>query len=200
MSGGAAFNESALATRANQWWFVAAGVVLLILGAAGLYMTVTLTVVSTFGYGVLLLIAGPAEIIEAVAQSRGSEPWHSRSARALAGALYFAGGLFAVFQPLQASIALTLVLGFVLIASGIARAVWAVVHEVRTSRSAVILFALISVLLGSAIIRQWPYSGLWAIGLFVSCDLIAAGLSWLSAGLIRNSQAATPVSASLGTQ
>ncbi|MDP4004136.1 hypothetical protein [Methylobacterium sp. NEAU K] len=87
-----------------------------------------------------------------------------------------------------------------LIASGIARAVWAVVHEVKTSRSAVILFALISVLLGAAIIRQWPYSGLWAMGLFVSCDLIVAGLSWCWVGLARNSRAATPIRAGLGAQ
>jgi uncharacterized membrane protein HdeD (DUF308 family) len=98
----------------------------------------------------------------------------------------------------QASVALTLVLGLVLIASGIARAAWAVIHEVKTSRTAVILLALVSVLLGAAIIQQWPLSGLWAIGLFVSCDLLAAGLSWCWAGLTRDPRAAMPLRAGLG--
>ncbi|WP_132256937.1 HdeD family acid-resistance protein [Methylobacterium segetis] len=197
MSDVAALRNQNVGARPSRWWFTAAGAVLLVLGVAGLYMTVAFTVASTLWYGVLLLIAGPAEIIEAVAQTR--EPWHSRAARILAGALYVAGGLYAVLQPLQASVALTLVLGLVLIASGIARAVWAVIHEVKTSRAAVILLALISVLLGMAIIQQWPWSGLWAIGLFVSCDLLAAGLSWCWAGLARDPRAAMPVGARFGS-
>jgi uncharacterized membrane protein HdeD (DUF308 family) len=198
MGDNVASKDPAFGARPSRWWFIAAGIVLLILGLAGLYMSAVFTVASTLWYGVLLLMAGAAEIIEAVAQTRESEPWHSRAARVLAGALYVAGGLFAVTQPVQASVALTLVLGLVLIASGIARAAWAVIHEVKTSRTAVILLALVSVLLGAAIIQQWPLSGLWAIGLFVSCDLLAAGLSWCWAGLTRDPRAAMPLRARLG--
>ncbi len=100
-----------------------------------------------------------------------------------------------MFRPLEASLALTLVLGASLIASGIARAVWGMAHDVQASGAAVILFALLSVLLGAAIIAQWPYSGLWAIGMFVSCDLLAAGLSWLSVGLFGRPQTASMTAA-----
>jgi uncharacterized membrane protein HdeD (DUF308 family) len=156
---------------------------LLILGIVGLFMVVTLTIASTLWYGILLIAAGIAEIVEALAKPAETEVWRSRAVRFLAGVLYLIGGLWAVYRPLEASIALTLVLGLTLIASGVARAIWAIVHETQLSRATVILFALLSVLLGAAIIAQWPYSGLWAIGLFVSCDLIAAGLSWAWIGL-----------------
>jgi uncharacterized membrane protein HdeD (DUF308 family) len=164
-------------------WFIAVGSLLLILGIVGLFMVVTLTIASTLWYGILLIAAGIAEIVEALAKPVEVEVWRSRAVRFLAGLLYLVGGLWAVFRPLEASLALTLVLGLTLIASGVARAIWAIVHETQMSRATVILFAVLSMLLGAAIIAQWPYSGLWAIGLFVSCDLIAAGLSWAWIGL-----------------
>lgn len=167
----------------GRGWFVGVGTLLLLLGIAGLSMVMTLTIASTLWYGALLLTAGIVEIVEAVAKPGETKAWGSRAVRFLAGLLYLLGGLYAVFRPLEASLALTLVLGTVLIASGVARATWGIAHEIQSSRAAVILFALLSVLLGAAIIAQWPYSGLWAIGMFISCDLLAAGLSWVWVGL-----------------
>ncbi len=166
----------------GRWWFIGMGIVMLALGITGLLMTVAFTIVSTVWYGVLLMTAGAVQTLEAVARPQGSETWGSRLIRVLAGVLYIAGGLYAVFNPIKASLALTLLLGIVLVASGIARAVWALVHEARHSRATVILLAVLSIIFGIAIIGQWPLSGLWAIGLFVSCDLVAAGLSWCWTG------------------
>ncbi|MGW5837920.1 HdeD family acid-resistance protein [Methylorubrum extorquens] len=197
----AAFNGTADTAGRSRWWFTGAGALLLLFGIGGLFMVVTLTTVSTLWYGALLLVAGIVEIIEALMNPRETkvpretEAWRSRAVRFLAGLLYLFGGLYAVLRPLEASLALTLILGATLIASGVARALWGIAHEAQASRAAVILFALLSVLLGAAIIAQWPYSGLWAIGLFVSCDLLAAGLSWLWVGLFGRPQlaaAATP--------
>ncbi|MBK3403260.1 DUF308 domain-containing protein [Methylorubrum populi] len=179
----AAFNGAAATAGRSRWWFIGAGTLLLLLGIAGLFMVVTLTIASTIWYGALLLTAGIVEVVEALMNPREAQAWRSRAVRFLAGLLYLFGGLYAVFRPLEASLALTLVLGATLIASGMARAIWGVAHETKASRSAVILFAMLSVLLGAALIAQWPYSGLWSIGLFVSCDLLAAGLSWLWIGL-----------------
>lgn len=183
MSRIATFGTLPVQTGHARGWFIAVGTALLVLGIVGLFMAVTLTIVSTLWYGILLIAAGIAEIVEGLTKPADMEVWRSRAVRVLAGLLYLVGGLWAVFRPLEASLALTLVLGLTLIASGVARALWAIVHETQMSRAAVILFALLSMLLGAAIIAQWPYSGLWAIGLFVSCDLIAAGLSWAWIGL-----------------
>lgn len=184
------FNGTTDNAGRGRWWFIGVGTLVLILGIAGLSMVMSLTIASTLWYGVLLLMAGIVEIIEALAKPRETEAWSSRAVRFLAGLLYLLGGLYAVFRPLEASLALTLVLGVILIASGVARAIWGIAHAMQASRAAVILFALLSVLLGAAIVAQWPYSGLWAIGLFVSCDLMAAGLSWLWVGLFGRPQIA----------
>jgi uncharacterized membrane protein HdeD (DUF308 family) len=167
----------------GQWWSIAAGAVILILGIAGLFMTVSLTVVTVRWYGVLLIVAGAVQLIEAVTQPGGDgEAWSSRVVRILVGILYIAGGLYAASSPVRAALALTLLLGLVLIASGLARAVWVFAHEARHSRAVLILLAVVSVVLGIALLSQWPLSGLWAIGLFVSCELIASGLSWIWMG------------------
>ncbi|MCF4129869.1 HdeD family acid-resistance protein [Methylobacterium sp. SyP6R] len=194
MSGSAIFDRSPLGAGRDRGWFIAIGCALLLLGAAGLFMVTTLTIASTLWFGILLLVAGIVEIVEALARSDEAEALSSRIGRFLAGLMYLIGGLYAVFRPLEASLALTLVLGATLIASGVARAIWAAAHEMRTSRAAVILFSVLSVLLGAAIIGQWPYSGLWAIGLFVSCDLLGTGLSWLGVGLFGEAQAAPALS------
>ena len=56
MSDIVASTDPTVDARPSRWWFIAAGVVLLVLGVAGLYMTAAFTVASTLWYGVLLLI------------------------------------------------------------------------------------------------------------------------------------------------
>jgi uncharacterized membrane protein HdeD (DUF308 family) len=36
----------------------------------------------------------------------------------------------------------------------------------------------ISLLLGIAILQQWPESGLWVLGLFVGIELLMSGVTW----------------------
>ncbi|GJE02751.1 HdeD family acid-resistance protein [Methylobacterium isbiliense] len=187
-------DASAGAAR-GRWWLIAVGALLLALGLLGLSLTLAFTIASTLWYGVLLLVAGLGEIAEAAARPGESEPWQARAIRIAAGILYLLGGLYAIVRPLDASLALTLVLGLVLVASGLVRIVWAVTHEVRGSRTGIILLAVLSGILGAAILAQWPWSGLWAIGLLVSCELIAAGLSWCWIGLARGRPAAAAMPA-----
>ena len=39
------------------------------------------------------------------------------------------------------------------------------------------------IILGGLILAEWPYSGLWIIGLFVGIDLIIAGWTWIVVSL-----------------
>ena len=42
---------------------------------------------------------------------------------------------------------------------------------------------LVSVLLGGLLLAGWPFSGLWAIGLFLGIDLILKGAEIVALGL-----------------
>jgi uncharacterized membrane protein HdeD (DUF308 family) len=155
---------------------MAVGAICLVLGLIGLAYTLTLTVAGVVFYGALLVAGGVAQLCEPLfAGARAG--WRARSVRVVIGLIYVAAGLIAIFQPLRAALALTLLLGIMLLASGVARGVAALYHG--GSRGGLVLAALLSLALGAALIVGWPVSGLWAIGLFVSCDLIAYGLALL---------------------
>jgi uncharacterized membrane protein HdeD (DUF308 family) len=155
---------------------MAVGALCLALGLVGLAYTLTLTVASVVFYGVLLIVGGLAQLCEPFF-SGARAGWRARAIRVVIGLIYVAAGLLAILQPLRAAVALTLLLGVMLLASGVARGVAALYQ--RGSRGGLVLAALLALALGAALIVGWPVSGLWAIGLFVSCDLIAYGLALL---------------------
>jgi uncharacterized membrane protein HdeD (DUF308 family) len=51
-----------------------------------------------------------------------------------------------------------------------------------------LLNGVIALLLGVSIWRQWPFSGLWVIGLFVGIEMLLSGFSWLMLGLAVHSK------------
>jgi len=46
-----------------------------------------------------------------------------------------------------------------------------------------VLSGVLTILLGVMIVLQWPWSSLWAIGLFVSVDLIMSGANFIAIAL-----------------
>ena len=101
--------------RAKWGWIVGLGVVYLIAGFVALGSVVMATVASVFVVGVMMIVAGIAEIINAF-QLKG---WGKFLIWALLGALYIVAGFVTFENPLLAAALLTLILGASLIASGL---------------------------------------------------------------------------------
>jgi uncharacterized membrane protein HdeD (DUF308 family) len=83
---------------------------------------------------------------------------------------------------MEAALGLTLLVAAGLLVGGILRIVLSVVERFD-GWGWVLLNGLVSILLGTAIWRQWPLSGLWVIGLFVGIEMLLGGLSWVMLGL-----------------
>jgi uncharacterized membrane protein HdeD (DUF308 family) len=162
----------------TRGWVLGVGLLALVLGAVGLYMTFAFVVVDVAWYGGLLVLVGAVQGTEAVALPTAADGRIPRTLRLALGLLYVAAGLYAVLQPAGAGLTMTLVLGVLLIASGAVRAAWVLAREGRHSRGLGLALAVVSAVLGLSILAQWPLSGLWVLGLFVSADLVAYGLSW----------------------
>ena len=162
----------------SRGWLLGVGLLALGLGTVGLYMTFAFVVVDVAWYGGLLVLTGAVQATEAVALPAAADARIPRTLRLALGLLYVAAGLYAVLQPAGAGLALTLVLGVLLMASGAVRAAWVLAREGRNSRGLGLALAVVSAVLGLSILAQWPLSGLWVLGLFVSADLVAYGLSW----------------------
>jgi uncharacterized membrane protein HdeD (DUF308 family) len=166
--------------RTARQWLFGIGAFAVLLGAVGLYATFAFLIVDVLWYGLLVALAGLAQVLEATALKTERDGTASRTLRVVLGILYIAAGFYVILHPAGAGagIALTLVLGLLLLASGAVRAGWTLIREGQRSRRFGLVLAAISLVLGLSMLIQWPVSGLWVLGLFVSVDLIAFGLSW----------------------
>jgi uncharacterized membrane protein HdeD (DUF308 family) len=164
--------------RKHAGWLVALGVVTIIAGflAMGSPLASGLTVMVCIG--IALVIGGVARIIGAF--SAGS---FGQGALAFVGAmLTLVAGLVLAGRPGIGLATVTLLLGGYLVVDGISSAILA--FHVRPDKGWgwMLFSAIMGVLLGFLLLREWPLSGLWAIGTMVGVNLLFAGFSIISVG------------------
>ena len=164
--------------RAKRGWIIALGIVYLIAGLIALGSVVMATIVSVFVVGIMMLIAGAAEVFHAFQ----IKTWGRFLLWLLLGALYIIAGFLTFENPLLAAALLTLLLGVSLIASGIMRIVLAFGRKGGTPWIWVVLSGAVTLLLGLIILAHWPVSSLYILGLFLGIDLIFAGAGWIAVG------------------
>jgi uncharacterized membrane protein HdeD (DUF308 family) len=164
--------------RAKWGWIVALGVVYLIVGFIALGSVVLATVASVLVVGVMMIIAGVAEVFSAFQ----IKSWGRFLLWALLGVLYIIAGFVTFENPLLAAVVLTLILGASLVASGIMRIILAFSMKRETPWVLVMLSGAITLLLGLLILAHWPVSSLYILGLFLGIDLIMAGVGWIGLG------------------
>jgi uncharacterized membrane protein HdeD (DUF308 family) len=165
--------------RAKWGWIVALGIVYVIAGFIALGSIVMATVASVLIVGIMMIVAGVAEIINAF-QCKG---WGRFLVWVLLGALYIVAGFVAFENPLLAAAVLTLLLGASLVASGIVRIFLAFSMKREQPWIWVLLSSVITLLLGLSILAHWPISSVYVLGIFLGIDLVMAGAGWIGLGL-----------------
>jgi uncharacterized membrane protein HdeD (DUF308 family) len=165
--------------KKNWGWLLALGILSLLLGTVGFWMTFAMTLASILLFGVLLMVGGVSQLLQAIS-CRG---WKSILWHVLIAALYVAAGVVIVDDPILASVTLTLVVAGLLIGVGVSRIVLAFQLRPANGWYWPLLSGAISVLLGGMIIAHWPLSGFWVIGLFVAIELILNGWSYVFVAL-----------------
>jgi uncharacterized membrane protein HdeD (DUF308 family) len=171
--------------RAKWGWIVALGIIYVLAGLIALGSVVTATVASVLVVGIMMLIAGVAEVINAFQV----KSWGKFLLWILLGLLYIIAGFVAFENPLLAAAILTLMFGAALVASGIMRIILAFSMKEGTPWIWVVLSGAITLLLGLVILAHWPVSSLYILGLFLGIDLVFAGVGWISVGLGLKSRA-----------
>jgi uncharacterized membrane protein HdeD (DUF308 family) len=165
--------------HAKWGWIVALGVVYVIAGFIALGSILTATVVSVYLVGIMMIIAGVAEVVGAF-QING---WGKFLLWVLLGVLYIVAGFVTFQNPLLAAALLTLILGAALVASGIMRIILAFSVQQETPWVWVLLSGLVTLVLGGLILARWPISSLYILGIFLGIDLVIAGAGWIGLGL-----------------
>jgi uncharacterized membrane protein HdeD (DUF308 family) len=159
-------------------WFLAFGIVLVVLGIAAVVRSVTATVVTMAFFGWLLVIACGIEIAQAVMVGH----WAGFFYHLLAAILFGVVGVFIVARPVISAEVATVFMALFFLVHGLFLLVGSVVVAAPGWgwRAA---DGIITVVLGLLVLAQWPASGLWVIGLFVGIDLIFYGGAWIALAL-----------------
>jgi len=172
----------------KKWgWLLALGVLLVVLGILGLWMSFAMTLATVTLFGALLVAGGVFQFLNAF-QLKG---WKSMLWHLLIAFLYLAGGIVIVIDPVFASLGLTIALAWILIAVGLLRILMAFQLHPADGWFWPMVSGIISILLGGMILGQWPASGFWVIGLFVAIEMIVNGWSSVFVALAARKAAKT---------
>ena len=160
---------------ANWGWMLALGILMVLLGFAGLGATFVVTLATVTFFGFLFIIGGVIQFIEAIRLKETKSPIGG----VIIALLYIISGIIMVRNPLLASATFTLFIAWSLILVGFSHAFLA--FKMRGINGWVWMFinGVVSFLLGVIIWSHWPVSGLWVIGLFIAIELLLNGWSMI---------------------
>jgi uncharacterized membrane protein HdeD (DUF308 family) len=164
--------------RSKSGWIVALGFVYVIAGLIALSSVIFATRVTVFVVGIMMLISGFAELVNAFQ----FKSWGKFFLWVLLGLLYIIAGLATFENPLLAAAVLTLLLGSALVVSGIMRIILAFSMRAGMSWTWVVLSGVITLLLGVIILVHWPVSSLFTLGVLLGVDLLIIGIGWILVG------------------
>jgi uncharacterized membrane protein HdeD (DUF308 family) len=171
------------------WWvLLAMGLLSIFVGFVAIGSTFVATLATVQVFGILLIVAGVAEVIHAI-MVRNAKGF---ALHLLAAALYLIVGLFMLEDTTQAAKVLTLLLAASFLVGGTLRIVFSLATRFLGWQW-VLLNGIINLVLGVMILNEWPESSLWVIGLFVGIDLLFNGWSWVFLAMgLRSFKPATP--------
>jgi uncharacterized membrane protein HdeD (DUF308 family) len=158
-------------------WFVGVGAALAFLGGLASADLFLATIATTFVVGGLMFAGGILQIIHAFGVRRLGWAlfW------LLSGLLYLAAAASVLHDPLFAAGLLTLFLGVMLGASGLARMVIALRWRGQ-GWGWMLASGLASIGVAVVIVIGWPVSAIWTLGLLLAVDLLFQGAMLMLTG------------------
>ena len=150
------------------------GFVLLFLGIVAIAYAMATSLVSVLVFGWLLVGGG---LFQGILAFR-VQSWGGFFLHLLAAVLEIIVGVLVIGSPAEAALGITLLLAVYLLVGGLFRTVGALSLGLPGTGWAV-LGGVVSFLLGLALWRQWPVSGLWFIGMCVGLARLLHGGAWI---------------------
>jgi uncharacterized membrane protein HdeD (DUF308 family) len=153
-------------------------VLLIVLGTLSIIAPLISGMVITFLLACLILAAGVLHLILAFHhQSAGSRFWHLLAALAL----IVGGGLLLSF-PLDALASFTLVVAWMFVLAGSLRMLGWFQLRHRQGAGSMLADGVITLLLGGALIAEWPGSSFWTLGTLIGVSFVFNGFAaWQAA-------------------
>ena len=168
--------RSGLAEIAGKWgWYFALGAFLVILGVIASGMAVVTTMLSVVVLGWILLGAGAGLVILSFLTGR----WSGFLLSLAAGVLSIIAGIEMLSYPVSAAVAITMIIGTILLVAGIFRSVASLVMRFPNWGWALVS-GIAAFALGAMLLKNWQNTSLWFLGFAIGIDLILHGISWMT--------------------
>ena len=159
----------------KRGWFLGLGILLVVLGLLAIYMDVATTVFTVVMLGAILIAASIVLLVFSFATGR----WSGFLLTLAAAALSAIAGFTMLSNPLASAAALTMVIGTIFIVGGFYRSIASIVMRLPNWGWSLVN-GLVTLALGVLLVKGWPASSLWFLGLYVGIELIFHGISWIT--------------------
>ena len=165
-------------------WLMVIGILTLLLGIVGMSMNISMTMVSIFVVGLFLFFGGILHFIDVFIV----EGWKKKFSAGLISVMYVIAGILMIKYPAASAAWFTLFVAAFFIVIGIFRLIFG--FSLRKEGKGwvwTVISGVAAVLIGILIYAEWPVSGLWVIGLFVSIELTMQGIFTITVALAARS-------------
>ncbi len=152
------------------------GVVLAVLGLVAMVSPSVAGNAVVYIIGGLLLVTGLIQLFTGWRE----ESTTSKLTNVIQGAIVGVAGGAVLAHPFYGLAALSLVLAIFFLVAGIWKIATSFTYRPAAGWLALLASGALDFVLGWMIWRQWPMSGLWAIGILVGVDLLSTGLALIA--------------------
>jgi uncharacterized membrane protein HdeD (DUF308 family) len=149
------------------------GVLLIVLGIIAIATPAVAGKTVVMVIGVVLLVGGVVQIISGLR----TEGWSSKLPPLILGIIAAFCGLGLLGEPWIGMKFIALLLAIFFVMGGIWKIIVSFSYRPASGWLLMLASGVIALVLGLLIWRQWPVSGLWAVGILVGVDLLTTGVS-----------------------
>jgi len=167
--------ELTKAVQDNRGWFIALGIILILIGTAAILFPFLSTLSTEIFVGWVLVIGGITQIVHGF----WAKDWGGFFWELLVGLLETGAGLILLVYPVAGIIALTVYLAATFVIEGVFRAALAFRIKPQAGWGWMLFGGIVSIIVGAMLWAKLPSSALWAIGLLIGINIAMAGWTLL---------------------
>jgi uncharacterized membrane protein HdeD (DUF308 family) len=178
------------AVREHSKYFLAEGIILVLLGALAMFLPLFATVTITIILGWIFLASGIVGLIATFGARQAPGFWWSL----LSALIAIAVGLILLAQPIAGALSLTLLLIVFFIFEGTASVMYAFEHrrELTGRWEWMLISGIIDFVIAGIILAGLPGTAAWALGLLVGINMIFGGVALVAIAVHARSAARAP--------
>ncbi|MGB2630761.1 MAG: DUF308 domain-containing protein [Candidatus Omnitrophota bacterium] len=168
----------------TKGWFLVAGIILILLGAAAVAVPLVASVAVEVLFGWILVLSGIVTIVHSFRALNSGKC----ILRLLIGILYLAIGIMFLRYPLEGVLTLTLLLAILFMFEGVIKIAVAVQLRPMSNWGWMLASGIAALILAAIIFSGYPGSVAWMLGLLVGINLIFSGWTMLMLSAVPGDQ------------